>query len=244
MEWFRRWFGEEYLLVYEHRDGEEAERDVAAIERLLGLRPGELVLDLCCGSGRHDLPLAARGLRVVGLDYSQELLSVARKARPSGERYPIYVRADARDTVFRDGTFDVVLNLFTSFGYFADDENKQLLRSVCRMLKPAGRFYIDYLNPPCVLANLVERSEKHINGIDVVERRRYVEEEQRIEKDITLTRNGESMEFHESVRLYGPGEMSEMLTGAGLTIQGFLGSADCGEYSANSERMIVYGRKE
>ncbi|MCD6307816.1 MAG: methyltransferase domain-containing protein [Candidatus Latescibacteria bacterium] len=244
MEWFERWFGEEYLLVYEHRDGDEAERDVMAIERLLGLRPGEIVLDLCCGSGRHDLPLAARGLRVVGLDYSSELLSIAHKARLSGERYPVYVRADARDTVFRDGTFDAVLNLFTSFGYFTDGGNEQLLRSVCRMLKPAGRFYIDYLNPPCVLANLVERSEKNINGIGVIEIRRYVEEKRRVEKDITLTRNGESMEFHESVRLYGPGEMSDMLVGAGLTVQGFLGSTDCDEYGADSERMIVYGRKD
>ena len=70
MEWFQRWFGEDYLLVYEHRDEAEAERDADTVAATLGLSENALVLDLCCGSGRHDLPLVRRVFRVVGLYYS------------------------------------------------------------------------------------------------------------------------------------------------------------------------------
>ncbi len=151
MEWYERWFGEDYLTVYDHRDTEEAERDVQAIKNVLDLKENELVLDLCCGNGRHDIPLVRMGCRVVGLDFSMPLLSVARSARMPGTTYPLYIRADARNIPFRNGIFDIIVNLFTSFGYFTDDENCEMLRSISRVLKPDGRFYIDYLNPPRVL---------------------------------------------------------------------------------------------
>ncbi len=244
MEWFERWFGEEYLLVYQHRDIEEAERDVRTIIDTLKLRPGELVLDLCCGSGRHDVFLAGHGLRVVGLDYSRELLAVAGNSKDTGSRFPVYVRADARDTVFREAVFDAVLNLFTSFGYFTDDENEGLLHSISRLLKPAGRFYIDYLNPPCVLENLVETSTKTMNGMHVEEHRRYDPESRRIVKDILLDRKGDVTEFHESVRLYELDEMNAMIANAGLIVDGVYGSAGCSGYDESSERMIIYGHRQ
>ncbi len=243
MEWYERWFGEEYLLVYEHRDTVEAEREVDTICKVLGLRSGELVLDLCCGSGRHDIPLARLGCRVVGLDYSPELLRIAHASKPVGSRYPLYVRADARDEVFGTGVFDAVLNLFTSFGYFSDDENTGLIRSIGRMLKDGGRFYIDYLNPPRVLESLVPESTKERNGVHVTERRRYVRETKRVKKTITIVRDGRAEDFHESVRLYNCAEITEMLTGARLRIDGVLGSIEGVVYSETSPRMILFGTK-
>ena len=82
MEWFREWFGEDYLLVYGHRDEAEAERDIEYAVRVLGLVAGMRALDLCCGSGRHARALARRGLAVAGVDYSHELLAAAKKAGP------------------------------------------------------------------------------------------------------------------------------------------------------------------
>lgn len=243
MEWYERWFGEEYLLVYEHRDTVEAEREVETIRKVLGLEDGELVLDLCCGSGRHDIPLARLGYRVVGLDYSPELLRIAHASRPPDSRYPLYVRADARDEVFGDGVFDAVLNLFTSFGYFSDDENTGLIRSIGRVLKPGGRFYIDYLNPPRVLEGLVPESTKERNGVHVTERRRFVSDTKRVEKTITIVRDGRAEDFHESVRLYDCGEIMAMLSGAGLRIDGVMGSIEGELYSETSPRMILFGAK-
>ncbi len=243
MEWYEQWFGEEYLLVYQHRDREEAEREIAAIVGLLGLGNGELVLDLCCGTGRHDFPLAAAGCRVVGLDYSSHLMKEAAAQCVLGDDCPRFVRADARKQVFRDSSFDTVLNLFTSFGYFKDSENRGMIAMIGRILKPGGSFYIDYLNPPKVLEGLVPESERDINGIHIVEQRHHDTASGRLVKDIHLTRQGKTQHFRESVQLYSPREMQAMIENAGLTLTAALGSADGAEYREDSLRMILHGRK-
>lgn len=243
MEWYKRWFGEEYLLVYEHRDDSEAAREVRAMRDILGLCGGERVLDLCCGAGRHDTTLAEMGCRVYGLDYSMPLLKIGVDARCPGSRYPLFVRADARRIPFRDGAFDVVLNLFTSFGYFTDEENIGMLVSIHRLLAPGGRFLIDYLNPPRVLAGLVEESERTREGLRIVERRRYDDAARRIEKRIELYGDHHDRCFHESVRLYTRDEMLDMLAAAGLTVKGVLGSMYGDSYGESSARMILYGTR-
>jgi len=244
MEWFERWFGEDYLLVYHHRDEREAEKDVAAILTVLDPEPGARILDLCCGSGRHDRPLADRGYRIFGLDFSPALLSSAcecKQRRPG--RYPLYVRADAHDSVFREGAFDIVLNLFTSFGYFSDEENRAFIREIGRILRPGGRYYIDYLNPPRVLETLVPESRSVKDGVTITERRKYDSRACRIEKAIILDRDGETKEFHESVRLYDCGELMAMMNEAGLSIDGVLGSIAGEVYTESSPRMILYGAR-
>jgi ubiquinone/menaquinone biosynthesis C-methylase UbiE len=243
MEWYARWFGEEYLLVYDHRDTEEAEREVRTIEKILAVEGNERILDLCCGSGRHDIPLARLGCRVTGLDYSGPLLKIARSERPPGERFPLFVRADVRKLPFRDEVFDIALNLFTSFGYFEDEENYEFLRSMSRVLKTGGRFYIDYLNPPRVLDTLVEESTKEKNSMLIIEKRKYNSTTSRIEKTIIFHDEGHAREFNESVRLYEKAEFLEMLSNAGLSVDGVMGSFDGEPYGDSSERMILYGKK-
>jgi len=243
MDWYKRWFGEEYLLVYEHRDLDEAEHEIEAIRDTLDFGKDELILDLCCGPGRHDLPLAKKGYRMIGLDFSMPMLRIARFGKPEEQEYPIFIRGDARHLPFRDSSFDVVLNLFTSFGYFSDDENRGLMYSIARILKPGGRFYIDYLNPPKVLAGLVERSTRDKKEMTIVEERHHNRETNRIEKTITLSMNGHNRSFHESVRLYGLPEMRAMVIDAGLTLDETYGSVGKTPYTETSDRMILLGRK-
>jgi SAM-dependent methyltransferase len=244
MEWFRRWFGEEYLLVYEHRSREEAAREIRFITDVLGLDGSELILDLCCGSGRHALPLAQGGSRVIGLDYSLPLLRIAREGIPPGAKWPRYVRADVRNMPFRGGVFDVVLNLFTSFGYFDHCGNREQLCSIARLLRKGGKYCIDYLNPPAVLSGLVPESVRDKDGITVVEQRSYNATTRRIEKDIVLRCDGREEIFRESVRLYSLAEMNGMLDDAGLTVERVFGSPEGEPYSESSPRMILWGIKK
>lgn len=242
-KWFEDWFGEEYLLVYDHRNVEEAEREAAFIQKLLDLKENETVLDLCCGNGRHDFPFVRMGCRVVGLDYSMPLLKSACACTPADCESPDYIRGDARNLPFENGSFDVVLSLFTSFGYFDDSENRALIGSMARLLKPGGRFYIDYLNPVKVAEGLVKESSREKNGMTIHEKRNINSFTKRVEKTITLNRGGESKVFNESVRLYTKDEMLEMLRGAGLTVNEVLGSINKEPYSDSSDRMILYGSK-
>ena len=242
MAWFQQWFGEDYLLVYDHRDEAEAERDVDAVVRVLGLQGGERILDLCCGGGRHALSLARRGFPVTGLDYSATLLDVAGRARGPDERYPLYVRSDARSTPFCDGSFDVVVNLFTSFGYFEDAGNAGMIAEIRRLLVPGGRFYMDYFNPPRVLAGLVPESRRKKGDTLIFERRCHDPETCRVEKTIVVCRpGGEEREYCESVRLCGRDEMERMIADAGLMLLGVLGSAGGAPYDADADRMILFG---
>ena len=243
MEWYERWFGKEYLVVYENRNSEEAEREIKTIKHVLNLKADELILDLCCGSGRHDIHLVNLECKVIGLDFSWPLLKIARSSFPPDSLYPQYIRADARDIPFRDGVFDVVLNLFTSFGYFEDRENQGFLRSLCRVLKTNGRFYIDYLNPLRVLSDLVEESVTQKNSTKIIEKRRYNTSTCRLEKTIVLLNDSNTRIYHESVRLYNCEEMLSMFMSAGLDTAGVLGSVDGDLYSESSERMILYGAK-
>ena len=166
-EWFERWFGEEYLRAYAHRDDEDAERLVGLLDTLGVAGAGQRVLDLACGPGRHTAALARRGARVVGLDLSRVLLLAAREA--GADRL---VRADMRSLPFRDAAFDAVLNLFTSFGYFTEDvEHETVLREVARALRPGGRFVLDFLNAPGVRAGLVARDERTTGATTVVQER-------------------------------------------------------------------------
>ena len=244
MDWYKQWFGEEYLLVYEHRDTEEATNDILHIKQILNLKNNELVLDLCCGQGRHDVPLSQQGLHVIGLDYSMPMLKIAAGIKPRDAEYPLYVRGDALHIPFRACVFDAVLNLFTSFGYFNDAGNLRLLHSIFRILKPGGRYFIDYLNPVYVLNNLVEESVKDKDGKKIIEKRRHNHELKRIEKTITLKSQGRSQIFHESVRLYEPEEMLSMIADAGLKNTDILGSVHGEPYSGSSKRMVLHGIKE
>ncbi len=243
MEWFERWFGEEYLLVYEHRNLQEAEQESQAIADILHMEKNDLVLDLCCGPGRHDSLFARIGCRIIGLDFSMPLLKIALEAIPPGNIYPLYIRGDARRLPFRNGVFDSVLNLFTSFGYFEDDENHELLFSIARILKPGGSFFIDYLNPDKVVRELVPESTRKKEGMKIIEKRRIVPETKRVEKTIELHWDNNRQMFHESVRLYTRDEILGMLDESGLETIEVIGSVNREPYSSDSDRMILYGVK-
>jgi SAM-dependent methyltransferase len=110
--------------------------EVRSLVRLLRLRPGARILDVPCGYGRHAVELARRGFRVTGIDISAALLAQARRAAADLGVEVEFRRGDMRRLGYRR-RFDAVLNLFTSFGYFGDAGDLQVLRRFRRALRPA-----------------------------------------------------------------------------------------------------------
>lgn len=180
--WFAVSFDADYQRIYQHTD-DTALKDVNGVLRYLdlpksGIRPQHTsLLDLGCGWGRHSIPLAKFGYRVTGLDLSETMLQAASQRaadahlavtltditeldakiepQPVGKSSLRLVRGDMRKKLFV-GEFDVVLNLFTSFGYFSDPEdNLKVLESTWAALKPGGRFIIDVNNPQRYVAEEV-----------------------------------------------------------------------------------------
>ncbi|MFF2910948.1 class I SAM-dependent methyltransferase [Paenibacillus sp. NPDC057934] len=239
-EWYEKSFGEDYLIVYRHRDFGGARREVEQMINWLDLPAGSNVLDLCCGMGRHSLALAEAGFNVTGVDLSEALLREARSQE--GAEQVTWIRSDMRELPL-EGGFDAVVNLFTSFGYFEEDgEQVKVLREIYRMLKPGGRFIIDFLNPAYVIHHLVPHSTRE-DGLNHIEEHRVIEDGY-VKKDIILTAgmDGEPRRYHERVKLYSLEKFREMLEQAGLRIQSVHGSYDEADYDAEtSKRMIFRG---
>lgn len=198
---------------------------------------GSLVLDLACGNGRHAHALEAAGAIVTGVDLSMIQLQAARQR---GIRR--LARADMRYVPIRSGVMDAVVNLFTSFGYFdRDEEHAMVMAEIARVLKPGGRFAMDFLNAPRVRATLVPRDERVVNGRRVVQERSISDTGRFVVKHIFL--EGESEPYVERVRLLTRDDIERMAQAAGLRPEGAFGEYDGAPHSEQSTRFMLIARK-
>ena len=141
-----RFFDEQYLRTYapRQRDVESAAEALAAVA-LARCPAGGDVLDCPCGYGRHSLPLAETGYRVIGADRSETMLAEAGKRAGEGD-WPRWVRADYRNLPFGDAGFDCVLNLFTSIGYHGEEGDRAALAEFRRVLRPGGALVLETMH--------------------------------------------------------------------------------------------------
>jgi len=237
-DWFEEWFGEDYLRIYQHRDESEAERAIDLIATHVPDREIQTVLDLACGAGRHSKALCERWW-TVGLDLSASLLRVARRDAPDAP----YVRADMRELPFADESFDLVVNLFTSFGYFEDDrEHARVLARVREAMKPRGTFVIDFLNASQVRRNLVPYDERVESEITIEQSRIISPDDRFVEKRIRLRERGR--EYVERVRLLSAGDLERMLETAGFEVVHCFGDYTGASWSENSPRTILFASRK
>jgi SAM-dependent methyltransferase len=235
-EWFEQWFGEEYHALYPHRDDEDARRAVALIRSVISWRPGDRILDLACGPGRHAAELERLGAHVIGFDLSRAMLRRARERTNAR-----LVRGDMRALPFRDGSFTLAVNLFTSFGYFLDDdEHRLVVRQVAAALVPGGHFVLDYLNAEQVrrTVQLSEQTQGPTERRSGPRVRRSIGADGRfVIKEIEL--RGRARSFQERVRLYGADELAALCTDAGLRVVAQFGDYDAGAPGPNAPRVIL-----
>ena len=233
MTWYQEWFGHEYLELYSHRNDEEARRQVEFFSERVGSIDGP-VLDLACGSGRHLAELRSRGYRAVGLDLSWVLLSAAR-IRES--ELPL-ARADMRQLPFCDRSVAGLVNFFTSFGYFDnEDDNVGVVREMSRVLQSGAPFLFDFMNIHRELENLVPKESRKVDGQDVTIERWFDEKSGTLNKRIRM--GGRS--FIESVRGYELEEVTALFTAGGLGVESVHGDFDGAPFDRSSQRLIVIG---
>jgi len=214
---------------------------------LSGVLKKGVVLDLCCGPGRHSVPLSSLG-RVVSFDLSRYLLSALReRSRDAGSyRNVNLVGGHMKRLPFKSGFFDDVINLQTSFGYFSDEENERVLEEVSRVLKPRGVFVLEMANPGWILANFQARSWDETRSFFVLEERCLDWKMKRMRSRWILIdkKHRETSEMPVDTRLYDLDELEELLLKAGFEAVSAFGSAEKEEFHATkSKRTLLVAEK-
>ena len=243
LEWYKEWFNTpEYLNVYRHRNDEDALKLADLIFRVVNLKLKSRVLDMACGTGRHSIIFAERGMEVTAIDLSENLLSIANSSAEKLNHHIRFINADLRNFSL-EKKFDIALNLFTSFGYFEEDEeNFKIFEQAYFHLKKNGICVFDYLNSKYLANNLLEQSSEDLDGFRLIQQRRI--RNKRIEKRIVIQKNGSEKEYMESVKLYSYSELIDQLNKIGFNIiKTFGGFAGTNFNEETSPRLIIFAKR-
>jgi SAM-dependent methyltransferase len=240
-EWFKDWFASDYYqIVYKHRDNKDAQKLLELVINKLKIEKSCYILDAACGAGRHLSYLKEKGFyNLYGFDLSFPLLKLALQKGLVNS----IVNADIRTVPFKI-KFDLILNIFTSFGYFEDDCNNFLFfKNYKNSLKQKGIIVFDYFNSNYVCNNLVLESDTKIDDITINEKRTI--ENNRVIKKINIGNNLNNLVFFESVKLYKPEFLSQKFEEIGLKIIGEFGNYNGDSFDKScSERIILFLENE
>ncbi len=235
-------FDEDYLYFYEELlTPERTASEVELVWKLLELEPGLELLDLACGHGRIANPLAERGVRVTGLDATPLFLELARQDAAERGVEVDYVEGDMRSLPW-SGRFDRVLCWFTSFGYFSDEENRDVLRGAYDALKPGGSFVVEMNHRDNLLGRYAEEVVVERGKDRMIDRHRLDLQTGRSHDQRTVVRDGKSRTFEFSVRMFSAAELHDWLRAAGFRETRAYGE-DGEPLTLEHRRMAVVGRK-
>jgi SAM-dependent methyltransferase len=233
--WFTSWFDSPYYhVLYKERDELEAQLFMDNIVHYLNLPEEAKILDLACGKGRHSIYLNQMGYNVTGADLSSNSIAIASLNENETLRF---VEHDMR--IPFDQKFDAIFNLFTSFGYFENDEdNLTTLKAIKESISEYGFAVIDFMNVSNVLSNLVSNEVKSVEGIDF-QIKRY-EKDGFIYKEIEFEDQGEKYHFTEKVKALTLDDFETMMENAGIYLLDVFGDYKLKKFhKLESERLIL-----
>lgn len=240
-QWFEEWFDTPfYHTLYKSRNYQEAQAFIDNLGTFLDFQPSDKILDLACGKGRHSKYLNAKGLDVVGLDLSANNIAFANTFANDKLHFHIH---DMRN-VFCDGCFDYVLNLFTSFGYFAsEEENARCIAAMAHNLKVGGTLVLDYMNSQKAIEHLVKYYEKEVDGIKFIITKEL--SEGFIIKNIDFEFEKKPYHFQERVKAISFDEFMAYFEKAGFICKHIFGNYHLEAFDEiNSDRMIFVVEKK
>ncbi|MGA9636876.1 class I SAM-dependent methyltransferase [Flavobacterium sp.] len=233
--WFSSWFDTPYYhILYKERNYREAQLFMDNLTHYLNLPEKAKVLDLACGKGRHAIYLNQLGFDVLGADLSENSIAEASKNSNTNLHFKVH---DMREPF--EEKYDAIFNLFTSFGYFEnDDDNLTTLKAIKNSLSEYGFAVIDFMNVNQVISTLVPEEVKTVNGIDF-HLKRYVKDGH-IHKEIDFEDNGQKFHYTEKVKALTLQDFQEMMDEAGIYLLDIFGDYKLKKFhKTESERLIM-----
>lgn len=233
--WFGEWFNTHYYhILYKNRNNDEAKNFIQNLVSFLELPKTNSILDLACGKGRHSIFLNSLGYPVIGADLSENSINYANQFSNKSlnfivqdMRKPFTVKVDA------------VFNMFTSFGYFDDDNDDiKVLQNIENCLNENGVAVVDYMNVNKVIKNLV--SKENVERDDIEFRIKRHVTNGFITKEINLTEKTEELHFQERVKAIDLNKFKSYCTQANLKIKHTFGDYNLSDFDVeNSDRLIL-----
>lgn len=233
--WYTSWFDTPYYhILYKDRNYREAQLFMDNLTHYLNLPEKAKVLDLACGKGRHSIYLNQLGFDVLGADLSTNSIEAAKKNENNNLHFKVH---DMR--VPFEEKFDAIFNLFTSFGYFENDEdNLTTLKAIKESLSEYGFAVIDFMNVNQVLNTLVPEETKTVDGIDF-HITRYLKEGH-IYKEIQFQDQGQDYHFTEKVKALTLTDFENLMEEAGIYLLDLFGDYKLKKFhKTESERLIM-----
>lgn len=230
-------------VIFNEKVMSAAPQEVEQLVRLLDLQPGSSICDLCCGVGRHSLELARRRFDVTGADRTGLYLQEAKKKADAARLDIEFVQADIRDFC-RPDSFDAVINLYTSFGYFEDpDDSRTTLENICKSLRDNGKVLIELMGKEVLARIFQERDWREQDGIFLLEERKVGQNWGFIESRWIMLKDGKQYERRFYPRLYSAAELCDLLSSCGFKQVETYGGLDGSPYDERAMRLVVVGHK-
>ena len=242
MTWFENWFDSKYYhILYRNRDNKEANLFIENILKIIKPDNNCHFLDLGCGSGRHAINLNKKGFYLDGIDLSEKSLQ---KAIPYENDKLKFHHMDMRNINFKN-QYDVILNLFTSFGYFNNDKEHQLVfRNIYNALKVNGYFIIDFFNASKIVNNQKNNlfETKVINNILFEIEKKH--DSEFVYKKIKITDGNKKFLFNEKVKLITKKKFLNYFRNLNISLKFEYGDYHLNKYNLNSsDRLILIFQK-
>ncbi len=239
------WWENTALIMFSTQAWERAAEEVERVLTLAALEPPIRVLDLPCGFGRHTLEFARLGCTVTAVDRTKTYIRRTQNTLNEAGLKAEVIQADMRDFV-RPDAFDLVVNLYTSFGYFEDQEDDlKVLMNFYQSLRPGGTLVIEMMGKEVLARKFIPRTWHEIDDDTILlEDRRITRDWTWIEVCWTLIRGGEKHQYPFTHRIYGASDLKQLLVKTGFELIRIYGSlAADSPYDHTAERLVVVAQK-
>jgi ubiquinone/menaquinone biosynthesis C-methylase UbiE len=217
--------------------------EIEALLRLTKTKSPASVLDLCCGIGRHSIELARRGLQVTGVDITRPYLDIARQKANEEDVAIQFVEGDSR-TYCQPDCFDLVINMFHSFGYFKEpSDDLKVLENAYRSLKPGGKIVIELVGKEMMAASFAEKSKHEYDEYTLFTENKVFQDWSWLEIKWTVVKGDWQKQYESANRLYSAGELKDHLREKGFRNVNAYGNFLGFPYTHKSKIMVITGEK-
>ncbi len=216
--WWEDLFNDDFIRTMAKITDAQIATEVDFIEESLGVAKGAMILDLACGTGRHAIELTRRGYQVVGFDLSLAMLAKAADEAQDRNQKLNFVQGDMREMTFED-TFDGVYSWNTSFGFFEEEKNEQVIINIRKALKKGGQFLLDVPNRDFVVQQSPSLAWFEGDGCVCMDEMHvdWITSRMRVKRTMMMD-DSRTKEIEYSIRIYTLNELGKMLHDYGFRV--------------------------